>query len=118
MSVRRRVSVVGNVIRGVADAANSRLWPRSTAELACQRWRHNGHHRIASKPAPTDMCHATNSIYLRETCRSWLASDGGLTSNPSLAAVPNLLWEPACRRWRPKDQRIIEGRNTHQGGSI
>ena len=42
---------------------------------------------------------------------SWLASEGGLTADPSPAAVLNLLWELACQRWRP-DSRPITRRCT------
>ncbi|CAI8704050.1 hypothetical protein EMIT0P218_100113 [Pseudomonas sp. IT-P218] len=31
----------------------------------------------------------------RINCRSWLASEGGLTAEPSLADVPDQLWERA-----------------------
>ena len=42
---------------------------------------------------------------------SWLASEGGLTADPSPAAVLNLLWELACQRRRP-DSRPITRRCT------
>ena len=37
---------------------------------------------------------------------SWLASEGGLTADPSPAAVLNLLWELACQRRRPASRPI------------
>jgi len=58
-------------------------------ELACQRWRHHGHHRLASKPAPTDVWNASNSPCLCNPCRSWLASDGGITA--TIASPANRL---------------------------
>ncbi|CAI8863129.1 hypothetical protein EMIT0P218_20125 [Pseudomonas sp. IT-P218] len=50
-------------------------------------------------------------------CRSQPAGDGVLTTAPYLTAVPDLLWEPACWRWRPHNHPVSHGRTRSTVGA-
>jgi hypothetical protein len=45
---------------------------------------------ITGKPAHADLCQTTTSPHARVPCRSWLASDGGMTFNTEITGSRRL----------------------------